>query len=300
MGALGAAVPAAALLSACAAGPTATPGVVAAVGAENQYADVLSQVGGRYVEVSSVLDDPNSDPHGFELSTSVAKEVGAAALVVQNGLGYDDFMTKIESATPNPRRRVLVVQHLLGLPDATRNPHLWYAPTTMPAVARAVAGALAALEPDHAAYFRARLERFDASLQPWRSAVAAFEARYRGVAVATTEPVADDLLEAMGADNRTPFAFQAAVMNGVDPSPQDISLVHGLLTGHRVRVLCVDAQVVSSLTASIRRTALRAGVPVVAVYETMPAPGYDFQRWMLAEVRAVERAVAGGVSTERL
>ena len=105
-----------------------TPGVINAIGAENEYANVLSQIGGTYVHVSSILDNPNTDPHTFEASPSVAEEVSAAQLIVQNGVGYDTFMNKIEAASPNGARRVIVVQHLLGLPDDTPNPHLWYSP----------------------------------------------------------------------------------------------------------------------------------------------------------------------------
>ena len=115
------------------------PAVIDAIGAENEYADVLSQIGGNYVHVSSILNNPNTDPHTFEASPSVAQEVSAAELIVQNGVGYDTFMNRIESASPNSARKVIVVQHLLGLPDNTPNPHLWYSPTTMPKVAKAMA-----------------------------------------------------------------------------------------------------------------------------------------------------------------
>lgn len=275
-------------------------GVITAVGAENEYADVLAQIGGRYVHLASILDDPNTDPHSFESSPRVAQEVSAARLVVQNGVGYDDFMQKIESASPSSNRTVIVVQHLLGLPDDTPDPHLWYDPRTMPAVAAAMADDLARIQPAHAGYFRANLQRFDASLVPWTDAIAAFKAAYGGVHVATTEPVADYLLEAMGADDVTPFRFQADVMNGVDPAPQDISLEDGFLSGHAVRVFCYNQQVVDALTGSIRRHAETDGIPVVGVYETMPTPGYDYQRWMLAEVEAITRAVVDGKSTEHL
>ena len=280
---------------------TATPsGVVNAIGAENEYADVLSQVGGRYVHVSSILNDPNTDPHAFESSPSIAREVSAAQLIVQNGVGYDDFMGKIESASPNPGRRVVVVQRLLGLADGTPDPHLWYDPKTMPRVAQAMADDLAELAPSHAAYFRANAQKFDDSLAPWLDAVASFRSRYGGTAVATTEPVADYLLEAMGLDNLTPSRFEADVMNGVDPSPEDVSVENGLLSSHRAKVLLYNQQVVDALTASIRKSAQGAGIPVVGVYETMPTPGYHYESWMLAEVRAIESALAGGKSTERL
>jgi len=274
--------------------------VINGVGAENEYADVMSQIGGQYIHVSSILDNPNTDPHTFESSPSVAREVSRAQLIVENGLGYDNFMGKIESASPNRARRLIVVQQLLGLPGSTPNPHLWYSPTTMPAVARAVAADLSAIQPSHAAYFQANVQKFETSLGPWLNAIAAFKARYGGTAVATTEPVADYLLEAMGADNLTPFGFQADIMNGTDPTPQDISLENSFITKHDVKAFCYNRQVVDDLTTSIRLNATRHGVPVVAVYETMPTPGYDYQSWMLAEVQAIQRAVTGGISTQHL
>jgi zinc/manganese transport system substrate-binding protein len=277
-----------------------TPSVINAVGAENEYANVLSQIGGRFVHVSSILDNPNTDPHTFEASPSVAREVGAAQLIVQNGVGYDDFMGKIESASPNPARKVIVVQNLLGLPANTANPHLWYAPRTMPAAAKAMAAALSALQPSHAAYFDANLATFDTSLTPWFTAISAFKAKHAGTPVAVTEPVADDLLQAMGMHILTPFAFQADIMNGVDPAPEDVTLEDGFFTKHLVKVFCYNQQVVDPLTTSIRMTAQHAAVPVVGVYETMPTPGYDYQSWMLAEVKAIQAAVTDKVSTERL
>ena len=141
------------------------PGVISAIGAENEYANVLDQIGGRYVHVSSILNNPNTDPHSFEASPSIAEQVSSAQLIVQNGVGYDTFMNKIESAAPNSKRKVIVVQNVLGLPNDTPNPHLWYAPRTMPAVAKVMAADLSALQPKHTAYFRARLARFIAR---WR------------------------------------------------------------------------------------------------------------------------------------
>jgi zinc/manganese transport system substrate-binding protein len=294
------------LASACsAASGAATPGssagdAIVAVGAENEYANVITQVGGKYVHASAIMSNPNTDPHTFEASPSVAREVNAAQLVVQNGAGYDTFMTTIENATPNSARKVIVVQDLLGLPDSTPNPHLWYKPGTMPAVADAIAAGLAAIQPKYAAYFKANAAAFIASLAAWDNAIAAFKAKYPGTPVATTEPVADYMLQAAGADNLTPWAFQADIMNGTDPSAQDVAVERSLFTQHKVKVLLYNQQVTDTLTESFITLAQQNGIPVVGVYETMPVPGFDYQSWMLTEVQDLQKAVAGHVSTEHL
>jgi zinc/manganese transport system substrate-binding protein len=279
-------------------------GAIVAVGAENEYANVIEQVGGPYVRVSAIESNPNTDPHTFEASPSVAQVVGEARLVVQNGVGYDTFMERIESASggvgSNSSRRVIDVQKLLGLPESTPNPHLWYGPQTMPVVARAIAAALSALAPAHAAYFKAAAARFQQSLTPWNSELRRFAADFPNTPVATTEPVGDYLLEAAHADVLTPFGLQADVMNGVDPAPQAVTLQNGLLSGRKVKVFLYNQQVTDSLTQTFLAAAKRAGVPVVGVYETMPTPHYDYQSWMLAEVRALRRAVADQVSTQKL
>jgi zinc/manganese transport system substrate-binding protein len=270
------------------------------VGAENEYADVIGQVGGQYVQASAIMSNPNTDPHTFEASASVARVVSAAQLVVQNGVGYDGFMNTIENASPSSSRKVIVVQDLLGLPDSTPNPHLWYKPVTMPAVANAVAADLSALQPAHASYFKANAAAFISSLTAWNNAIAAFKAKYPGTPVATTEPVADYMLQAAGADNMTPWALQADIMNGTDPSAQDVATERSLFTQHKVKVFLYNQQVTDSLTESFISLAQASGVPVVGVYETMPTPGYDYQSWMLAEVQDLQKAVTDKVSTEHL
>jgi zinc/manganese transport system substrate-binding protein len=283
---------------------TTTDGTIAAVGAENEYANVIEQIGGRYVKVTAIESNPNTDPHSFEASPSVAEAVAAARLIVQNGVGYDTYMERIESASggvgSNSSRKVIDVQKLLGLPESTPNPHLWYGPQTMPAVAKAIAADLSTLQPAHAAYFQANATRFTQSLAPWYQALKQFAAEYPNTPVATTEPVGDYMLEAADTENLTPFGLQADIMNGVDPAPQDVTLQNGLFSGHKVKVLVYNQQVTDSLTASFLEAAKRAGVPVVGVYETMPTPGYDYQSWMLAEVHALHRALAEKVSTQRL
>jgi zinc/manganese transport system substrate-binding protein len=273
---------------------------VQAVAAENEYGSVVSQVGGRYVRVEAVMSNPNTDPHEFEANAGVAAEVARAQLIVQNGMGYDTFMSKIEAADKRRGARVIVAQHLLGMKASAFDPHLWYDPRTMPLVAKAVATDLAKLVPSHASYFRANEQRFERSLRPWLAAIARFRSAYKRAPVAVTEPVADYMLQAAGADIKTPKSLQSAIMNGIDPSPQDVSTEETLLRRHQVKAFVYNRQVTNSLTATFLAIAKKAHVPVVAVYETMPTPGYDYQSWMLAETNALQRAVATGKSTESL
>lgn len=273
---------------------------ILAVGAENQYANVIAQIGGQFVRVVSIMSNPSSDPHTFEASPAVARSVASAKLIVQNGLGYDAFMNKLEAASPQRSRNVIEVQHLLGLPDSTPNPHLWYSPTTMPKVAAAIASALSSDLPSERAVFRSNLTRFDAALSPWLKVIHELGASSANVQVATTEPVVDALLGVAHVKNATPWAFQADDMNGIDPSPQGVAIEENLISKHLVVALVYNAQVEDTLTSSLLQLATDHHVPVVAVYETMPTPGYDYQRWMTAEATALLDAIRHGVSTRHL
>jgi zinc/manganese transport system substrate-binding protein len=273
---------------------------IQAVGIENEYADVIGQIGGDYVHVTAIMTDPNTDPHAFEVSPRIAAAIAGADLIVENGLGYDSWADKMITAAPKSGRAIINVQQLRGLPDDTANPHLWYDPATMPKVAKAIAAKLSALDPAHADYFAQRETAFESSLQPWFAALADFKARYPGVAVAVTEPVGDYMLQAAGARIGTPWALEAAIMNDTDPAPQDVSQQNALLKTNAVKVFLYNQQVTDPLTQSFLELAHAKGIPVVGVYETMPVPGYSYQSWMLAEVMALTKAVADKTSTESL
>ncbi len=282
------------------AGEAKTSAAINVVAAENQYGNVASQIGGPFVRVTSVESNPNTDPHSYEVSPNVAQAISSAQVVIQNGIGYDSFMDKIEAASPSTHRIVVDVQHLLRLSDNTPNPHLWYKPSTMPKVAATLAADFAKLRPAHAAYFRIQTATFLKSLQPWLAAIQRIKRTYSDITVATTEPVANYMLAAVGAHNLTPFSLQADIMNGVDPAPQEVTVQDALFAGHRVKAFIYNEQVTDSLTQSFITAARQAHVPVVAVYETMPAPGFDYQTWMLAEVHALEHALAHHASTTQL
>ncbi|MFT3716267.1 MAG: zinc ABC transporter substrate-binding protein [Gordonia sp. (in: high G+C Gram-positive bacteria)] len=278
---------------------SANDGKIVAVAAENEYGDVLSQVGGDHVDVHSIMSNPDTDPHEFEANTDVAKQVSQAKLLVQNGVGYDDFMEKIEQANPSSDRQVINVQKLRGLPDDTPNPHLWYDPETMPAVADEMAKILGDIQPENKAEFTANADKFKVALQPWKDALAQFKQQHPDTPVAVTEPVADYLLKAAGANIRTPETLEAAVMNDTDPSATDVEFQNKLVEDKQVKVLLYNQQVTDDSTTDLLKKAKAAGVPVVGVYETMPE-GFTYQDWMLAETKALSDATANGTSTEQL
>ena len=274
------------------ASPTVSAGpAVQVLGTENFYADLLAQIGGSRVTVSSLLNDPNADPHEFEASPQVAKMVADARLVIVNDIGYDDFMQKLLSASTNPDRVVISVKDVLGVKDDV-NAHVWYDPNTMPKVADAVTAALSKLDPQNAAYFAAEKARYLAALKPMTDKIAVLKAKYSGAPVAFTEPVAEYLTDAIGLVVKTPEGFMKAIEQGTDPAPADVAAERDLLTGKKVKALLYNSQVTSPLTASIRALAEANGVPVVGVAETIPPEFKTFQDWMLSQLDALEKALA--------
>jgi zinc/manganese transport system substrate-binding protein len=261
------------------------------LGTENFYADLLAQIGGARVSATSLLNDPNADPHAFEASPSAAAAVADAKLVIVNGLGYDDFMQHLLGASPNASRVVINVQQLLGL-GSDANAHVWYDPGTMPAVAAATEAALAKLEPANAAYFAAREQTYLASLAPLAAKIAELKAKFSGARVAFTEPVAGDLAKAIGLQVLTPEGFQRAIENGTDPAPADVAAERDLLTAKTVRALLFNSQVITPLTKQIHDLAVASGIPVVGVAETLPPQYQTYQEWQLVQMNELEAALA--------
>jgi zinc/manganese transport system substrate-binding protein len=274
------------------AGPTVSSGpALPVLGTENFYADLLAQIGGSRVTVSSLLNDPNADPHEFEASPQAAKTVADAKIVIVNDIGYDDFMQKLLAASTKPDRVVINVKDVLGVKGDV-NAHVWYDPQTMPKVADAVTVALSKLDPQNASYFAAQKAKYLASLKPITDKIATLKGKYSGAPVAFTEPVAEYLTDAIGLVVKTPEGFMKAIEQGTDPAPADVAAERDLLTGKKVKALLYNSQVTSPLTAGIRALAESNGVPVVGVAETIPPEFKSFQDWMLSQLDALEKALA--------
>jgi zinc/manganese transport system substrate-binding protein len=261
------------------------------VAAESVYGNIAAQIGGNDADVESVLTNPNADPHLFEAGSQTGLAVARAQLVVQNGLGYDAFMTKLEAAAPNAVRRVLTIADVLGVRGAGANPHFWYDVPRLQQIAAAIEAAMGRADPKHREEFAAGLRRFASSLAPLRREVTAMRAQFSGTPVAYTEPVPGYLVAAAGLVNRAPAGFTRAIEEGREPSPQDVSSMTRLLSQRHVRVLLYNAQAVSPITQRLREVAHAAGVPVVPVRETLP-PRLSFQQWQLAQARALAAALA--------
>jgi zinc/manganese transport system substrate-binding protein len=263
---------------------------VPVVAAENFYGEVVAAIGGGEVTVASVIDNPNLDPHDYEATPSAARAVADARVVIYNGAAYDAWMDRLVAATERPQRIVINVANLLGRQQGD-NPHVWYDPAAMPAVAEAVARALTAIDPDNADTYAARARAYAASLEPLRQKIADVKRRFAGTAVTACEPVFGAMADALGLDMRNE-RFQMSVMNGTEPAASEPAAMEGDLRDGKVKVLFYNTQVSDPLTEQLLAVARRGGVAVVGVTETEPA-GTSYADWMLGEIEATEKALSG-------
>lgn len=278
------------LLSACG-GPSHRSGKLDVVAAESVYGNIAAQIGGRHVSVTSILTNPNADPHLFEPGMATGLAVSKASVALQNGLGYDAFMAKLENASPSRSRVVVTMADVLGVRGKDANPHLWYDVPKLDRIGRAIAAALERADPRHAADYRAGLSGFDHSLAQLRHELATIRRRFPGAPVAYTEPVPGYLVSAAGLHNLAPDSFTRPIEEGTEPSPSGVATMDELISKRRIRALLYNSQAVSPITAHLRDAARGAGIPVVPVTETLPAH-LRFQQWQLRQARALEAALA--------
>ena len=272
-------------------GSSQTSGKLDVVAAENVYGNIAAQVGGPNVSVTSILTNPNADPHLFEPGTSTGLAVSKAKVVIQNGLGYDAFMTKLEDAAPSKSRSVVTLADALGIHGHDANPHLWYDVPRLDEIAGAITDAFVRQDPVHATAYRRREHAFERSLAPLRREVASIRSRFHGAPVAYTEPVPGYLLYAAGLDNLAPDSFTLPIEEGTEPPPSAIAAMDTLIAKHRIRALLYNSQAVSPITAELRDEARKDGIPVVPVTETLPTH-LTFQQWQLGQARALATALA--------
>ena len=272
---------------------TIEAGNINVVAAENFWGNIASQIGGNRVNVTSIITDPSADPHLYESDANDASKVASADLVITNGLGYDDFMSKLMSASTNTKRQEMDASQILGVTSADANPHLWYDIPRVPLVAGQIEQALAAKDPAHASYYQQNLNKFDNSLADINDTIAKIKQKYAGAPVAYTEPVPGYLLADAGLDVKTPEAFARAIEDGNDPTPADNTTMQNLMTSKSVKVLLYNSQATSPVTENIRNLAKQNGIPVIGVSETLPSSESSYQSWQLDQVKALLNALGG-------
>jgi zinc/manganese transport system substrate-binding protein len=273
------------------AGGAAAPGrVLQVVAAENFWGSIVSQLAGRDGHVTSVVTDPNADPHTYEASASTARAFAAADYVVQNGAGYDNWAAKLLGANPRSGRKVLTVSGLLGIKTGA-NPHFWYDPEYVTRVADQVSADLESLDPAESGYFAARRAEFDSALAPSRSLLASIRSAFAGTPVASTESIFVYLADYLGLRVPSPVEFMNAVAEGNDPpAPAVVEFQHQLTT-REVKVLVYNRQTATEVTTNIEKLATSNRIPVVGVTETIQPAAASFEDWFGAELRDLQQAL---------
>lgn len=264
---------------------------VKVVAAENFWGNIVSQLGGDKVTVTSIITDPTADPHLYESDARAATAIAQADLIITNGLGYDDFMDKLLSVSPNTNRRVLTVADVLGVKGKDANPHLWYDLQRVGQVAEAFTAQLIAKDPANKSLYDKNLASFKASLQPLLGKIQTIKTNYPHAPVAYTERVPGYLLDLAGLEVKTPTGFSSAIENANEPSVDDQTAMASLVTDHKVKVLLYNAQATSPVTQHIRELAQNAKLPIVGVTETLPSDVSTYQQWQANQLDALLSAL---------
>ena len=268
-------------------------GAIQVVAGENFWGSLVSQIGGRHVNVTSIVTDPNTDPHEYESDASDARAIANACLVIVNGAGYDTWALNEIAASNTPHQTVLNVQLLLGQPvDA--NPHFWYSPYYVNTTVRAMYKDLVAIDPADSAYYKQQYANLNSSL--WTSYMKQeliIRQEFAGTPVASTESIFVYMANATGLKIITPPSFMEAVAEGNDPSAQDVATFQNQLNGGNttVRVLVYNEQTVTPLTQSLLALAAKNEIPYIRISETIQPPNYTFQAWMQGEVGELQDAL---------
>jgi zinc/manganese transport system substrate-binding protein len=279
-----------------AAGSSSSEGGVSVVTSTNVYGDIVSAIAGDDVEVTSVISDPSADPHSYEADTRTQLAVADADLVIANGGGYDDFMDTLLSSSDS-KAQVIDVVELSGREAEAEaageelNEHVWYDFETVLKLSDEVVSSLSTVDPDHASDYEANGADFSAKVQGLIDSEAAEQPSTSGSGVAITEPVPGYLLDALGAENRTPEEFSEAIEEGGDVAPSVLQETLDLFTSGQVEALVYNEQTTGPETEQVLAAAESAGVAVVPVTETLPE-GEDYVSWMQSNIDAVAAALS--------
>jgi zinc/manganese transport system substrate-binding protein len=273
-------------------GPSSAAGKLNVVAAEDFWGSIAAQLGGDRVAVRSIVTNPAADPHDYEPSAADARAFAEAQVSIVNGIGYDEWASKLLAANPEASRVELDVGEVLGLEDGD-NPHQWYSPASVRRVIAAIGAAYRRADPGHAAYFEARRRHFEsAGLARYDQLIAAIRGRYAGTPVGASESIFEPLAPALGLRLITPRGFMDAVAEGTEPTPADKATADRQIARGEIGLWVYNSQ---NATPDVRRlgdAARAAGVPVATVTETTTPEGASFQAWMVRQLEGLRAALA--------
>jgi zinc/manganese transport system substrate-binding protein len=256
---------------------------------ENFYADLVRQLGGQCVSVTAILSDPSADPHEFQPGTNDVLAYQHAQLVVQNGLGYDDFSDRI-LATLASQPVLIDAGEVLGL-EAGDNPHVWYSPAYVDQLQAAVSAGLKQLAPEYAAYFDAQSSAVDQRMATYHELVGQLSAQFGGTPVGSTETIFEYMADATNLQLISPPGFMRAISEGNEPAAREIAAFHDQISSHRIRALVYNTQTVTNLVEQFQSLAHDNDIPTVGVSETMPLEAQTFQGWQATQLRLLLMAL---------
>ncbi|MBV9823398.1 MAG: zinc ABC transporter substrate-binding protein [Actinobacteria bacterium] len=286
------------LLTGCATSPRyqrSADGVIEVAASTSVWGSILGQLGGSHVRASSIVSRPGADPHAYEPTPADARTIARSRLFVVNGVGYDPWASRAVTASPDRDRLVIDVGRLVGTP-ADGNPHRWYSPADVATVVAAISAGLARVDPADAGYFASRRQHFETvELAGYHRLIADIRARYAGSPIGASESIVAPLAQALGLDLLTPAGLLRAVSEGSEPSPADKATSEAQLRRRAVRVYVYNSQNATPDVAAQLAAARQAGVPVVAVTETVNPPRASFQQWQVSQLEALRAALAGSV-----
>jgi zinc/manganese transport system substrate-binding protein len=284
----------AALLGGCGegAGAGGSSGRIDVVATEDFWGSLAAQLGGDRVEVTSIITNPAADPHDYEPTSEDAREMAMAAVVVVNGIGYDQWAQKLIDANPSSGRTVLDVGDLLGL-EAGDNPHQWYSPAAVHRVIDQISRDYERADPGHAAYFQRRRQQLESvGLAEYDALIDRIRSRYASTVVGASESIFEPLASALGLKLITPPGFFDAVAEGTEPSPGEKAEADAQITDGRIAVWVYNSQNATPDVQRLNDDAAAAGIPVATVTETLTPEGASFQTWMSRQLRSLQQALA--------
>ena len=270
------------------------PSTIPVVAGENFWGSLISQLGGVHIQVTSVVSDPNADPHEYESSAANARAIADAKLVIVNGAGYDDWAIHLIAASNSLGQKVLNVADLLGKHQGD-NPHFWYSPSYVNRTVHAMYLDLVSIDSVDTTYYQQQYSRLNASLAEYNSRITKIRQQFHDVLVASTESIFEYLAEATRLKLISPPEFMEAVAEGIEPSDQSKvqfyqQIVNATMAGNAT-VLVYNQQTVTPLTQEIKVRAQAGGLQVVGVTETIQPPDVSFEVWMNAELISLYNAL---------